>query len=213
MKSSVKLARILSGLTGLFCVLVLSAGCNTLGGPGGMGAVANRGAIAPKAEEKGSSDFLRPGDAVVVSFSGVSDPPPRVEDRIREDGKIVLPFIGAIQASGMTRSQLQQAILKEYVPAYYKQLNVSVNQDIRYVYVYGEVNRRGAVPYTGQMTLLKAVAAAGDFTDFGNRRKVQLRRGSSKPVTINCEKALANSELDVAVYPEDIIYVPRRIFF
>ena len=50
---------------------------------------------------------------------------------------------------------------------------------IRYFYVSGEVNpgsSGGRIPYTGQITVSRAIAAAGDFNPFADRKHVRLYR-------------------------------------
>lgn len=211
------------GLTAAVSLLFAAAGCvttsapppgvhNPTGAPTALDSDPGSNGNGNSATS-GSSDLLRPGDVVIVGFSGVSDPPPRVDDRIREDGKMVLPFIGPIEAAGLTRSELQRRIHDAYVGKYYTQLTVSVNPDVRYIYVDGEVQRPGNIPYQGQMSVSKAIAAAGGFTDFGNRRKVQLIRQGDKPINVNWHKAQRDPRLDLAVYPEDRIHVPRRVLW
>jgi protein involved in polysaccharide export with SLBB domain len=157
------------------------------------------------------SDILRTGDTVIINFSGVSDPPQRVDDRISQDGKITLPFIlEPVQAAGKTRLQLQRDIKALYVPKYFQQLTVTVNADTRYFFVYGEVRKPGPYPYVAQITVTKAIASAGGFTDFAKRKKIQLKRGNSKPITVNSDKAQESPEFDLPVYPDDTIFVPRR---
>ena len=171
--------------------------------------------IAPPPTEKesvGSPDLLKPGDAVVINFTGISDPPPGQQDRIREDGIITLPYIGSVQAAGKTRAELQQEITDLYVPRFYRRLDVTVNPDVRYIYISGEVKIPSRHAYMGGMTVLKAITTAGGFTDFANIKKVQLLRANqTKPIEVNCKEARENSGLDLPVYPDDTIHVPRRI--
>jgi polysaccharide biosynthesis/export protein VpsN len=198
-------------LLGFLLLLAMGlSGCIT--GPGGNQAGgADQGMLPPTSD--GSSDLLHPGDALVINFSGVTDPPAGQQDRIREDGKITLPYIGDVQAAGKTRSELQKEITAGYVPQYFTRLNVTVNADIRYIYVSGEVKIESRHVYMGGMTVLRAIATAGGFTDFANIKRVQLlRAGARTPVEINCDKARQHSELDLAVYPDDKIFVPRRVF-
>jgi protein involved in polysaccharide export with SLBB domain len=62
------------------------------------------------------------------------------------------------------------------------------------------------------MTVTKAIAAAGDFDDFANRKNVQLIRANGKRSTVNCIKALADPTLDPKVYPNDKIVVQKTIW-
>jgi polysaccharide export outer membrane protein len=160
-----------------------------------------------------SSDLIRERDVVTIVFGGVTDPPPMHEERIKEDGLIVLPLLPRpIKAAGLTRRELEQAIRNAYVPAFYHRLNVIVTTEFRVFYVRGEVNGPGTHPYRGGMTVLRAIAAAGDFTDFAKRSNVEITRVNGEKIRVNCEKAQGDSTLDIPIFADDRIYVPRRLF-
>lgn len=186
-------------LSGFLVLTLVLAGCGT---PGGH---------TKTTEKAGSPDILRPGDAVYISFSGVIDPPQRVEDRIREDGCITIPFYPAVEAAGLTRLQLQQKVLDLYVPKYYKRLTVTVNPAERWIYVSGQVRKEGGIPYAGELTVLKAIAAAGGFTDFARKNRVRLTRANGQIINVDCDRALQEPTLDLPLFPGDQVYVPRRL--
>ena len=149
---------------------------------------------------------------MVIEFSGVNDPPPRHEERIKMDGRITLPSIGAVEAAGKTRGELQDTIHNLYVPNYYRYLTVIVRNEGRFFYVKGQVRNPNQYPYIKEMTVLKAIAVAGDFTDFAKKTKVQVTRADGRKVTVNCIKAMRDDRLDLPIYPDDAIEVPRRYF-
>jgi hypothetical protein len=64
------------------------------------------------------------------------------------------------------------------------------------------------------MTLLKAIAAAGDFTAFAQKKSVEVTRANGKKLRpVNCIRALRNPrKYDIPIYPGDHIHVPRRWF-
>jgi protein involved in polysaccharide export with SLBB domain len=160
-----------------------------------------------------STDRLRIGDPVSISFTGVENPPTlKHEERIKNDGRITLPFVGPIEAAGMTRGELQEAILTNYVPKYYKHLTVIVSSESRWFYVDGQVKNPGRFQHQGEMTVLKCIAAAGDFNDFAKKSKVEVTRSNGKKEKVNCIEAQNHSEKDLPVYPDDRIFVPRRYF-
>ena len=193
-------------LVGVLCLLIL-AGCATGGtSPGSHG---DRAGDRPFE----NPDALRVGELLLIEFSGVNDSPARHEERIKTDGKITLPSIGAIQAAGKSRGELEEAIHKAYVPDYYQRLTVIVRNEGRYFYVKGQVKAPGQFPYLKEMTVLKAIAVAGDFTDFAQKKQVLLTRGADgRRLEVNCIKALRDPKLDLSVYPDDTIEVPRRYF-
>ena len=160
---------------------------------------------------------LRIGDSIRVDFSGTPVQLPSIETEIKGDGNIRLDFVGDIEADGKTPGELEKAIQTKYVPDYYTHMNVTVTPTIRFFYVDGEVNGAGSggrIPYTGQITVTRAIAAAGGFNPFANRRNVKLFRvnGAPKAITVNCIKVLDHPELDLPVYPGDKIVVKRRLW-
>ena len=160
-------------------------------------------------------DVLRVGDPISIRFSGVtvSEPPPPVDERLKSDGTIRLPLIPTpVSAEGKTRGQLEEEIYKLYVPKYFKTLTVKVGSEGRTVYVGGEVRIQGRVQYMGRMTVLSAVTAAGGFTDFANRRNVEVTRASGRKEKVNCIKAQQDPKYDPPVYPDDRIEVRRRLW-
>ncbi len=155
---------------------------------------------------------LATGDPIRVTFSGLQDQIPPHEEQIKEDGTITLPNIGVIVAQGKTTGELQKEIHDKYVPAYYKRLTVTVSTERRVYYVQGQVRASGRQEYLGPTTVLKAIATAGDFTDFANRRKVVLTRTDGARLIVDCIKAAKDSTYDLPVYPGDKIEVPMRGF-
>ena len=63
------------------------------------------------------------------------------------------------------------------------------------------------------MTVLKAIASAGGVTDFANKRNVKLIHADGRKKSINIKKAIDQPALDLQVYPDDKVIVPRRLFW
>jgi len=152
------------------------------------------------------------GDTVTVSLSGLPNTIEPVTAPITDDGTIALADIGKVPAAGKTAGELQNEIHDMYVPAYYTHITVTVTIGDRVYYVRGEVKTPGRLVYTSETSVTKAIAAAGDFTDFANRRKVKLMRTNGSSITVNCNRVLAGDEPDPQVYPGDQIYVPKTIW-
>lgn len=149
-------------------------------------------------------------DVIRVTFADTPVPPEPHEESIKEDGTITLPLIGAIKAEGKTPGELQKAIHAKYVPDYYKRLTVTIFSMRRVYYVSGHVRQPNRQEYIGPTTVLKAIASAGDFTDFADRKKVNLTRADGSQHTVDCIKAAKDSTFDLPVFPGDKINVPLR---
>ena len=98
--------------------------------------------------------------------------------QIRPDGKVTLPLVGDVAAAGRTSVELRDAIsasLKEFITN--PVVTVIVTEaSPQVVYVTGEVNKPGALTLTGQMSILQALAMAGGFTDFANKKNILIKR-------------------------------------
>lgn len=97
---------------------------------------------------------------------------------VRPDGKISMPLIGEVMASGRTANQLAGQIagrLKEYKdnPA----VTVSVKEvNSYYVYVLGEVTKPGKYQLKSHTTVLQAIAIAGGFNLYAAKNRMQVIR-------------------------------------
>jgi protein involved in polysaccharide export with SLBB domain len=60
--------------------------------------------------------------------------------------------------------------------------------------------------------VLRAVATAGGFTDFANRKKIELRRHNGEIIKVNYKDAIKDPRKDPLVYPNDQIIVGKRVF-
>lgn len=178
----------------------------------GTNSVSAKASSQPAAAHGFSSDRLVPGNKITITYSGNPSPPPKHDEKVREDGFISPPLLlKPVMAAGKTVGQLQEELQNFYVPSYFKSLTVTVTTEERVVYVGGEVKAPGPHPYLPGMTVLKAIQAAGDFTEYGNRRNVTVTRANGQQETVNCNKALDDARYDKPVYPDDRIHVKRRI--
>ena len=160
-----------------------------------------------------STDSLEPGNQITITFSGLSTVPIPYSCRIREDGTISPPYLKEpIIAAGKTIGELERELEKEYVPAIYKTINVTIRTADRFFYVGGEVRQPSRQIFIGRITVTQAIQSAGDFTDFGDQRAVRVIRASGKVDIIDCKAALDDPTRDLPVYPGDNIVVGRRLF-
>lgn len=97
---------------------------------------------------------------------------------VDKNGKINFPVLGELSIGGMTSKEAQDYIISLIYPRYIAEKPVVNVRFVNFgVSVLGEVARPGV--YTsanGQMTILDALAAAGDMTIYGRRDNVLLLR-------------------------------------
>jgi polysaccharide biosynthesis/export protein len=134
---------------------------------------------------------------------------------VRPDGKISLPLLNDVQASGLTAMQLAGSIrdgLTKYLTN--PQVTVTVTEiNSRRVYVTGEVMRTGAMPLLPNMTVLQALASAGGFTQFARLKDIYILRienGQQVKYPFDYKEALKGKhpERNILLKPGDLIVVP-----
>lgn len=188
----------------LLAALAWLGGCETT--TTGSGATKN-----PRVAASDTAAQLRPGDALVVTLSGIPDSSNN-SVQIDEQWSISLPFIGVISATGMNSGELSQAIRQAYLEQkFYTSISVSVTVTERYVYIGGEVQRPGRIPWSPDLTLAKAVQSAGGFTLYAKEIKVTLTR-DRKAYEFDVRLAQRQPEEDPLLFPGDSIQVPRSAF-
>jgi polysaccharide export outer membrane protein len=135
---------------------------------------------------------------------------------VRPDGKISMPLLHDIQASGLTAMQLRDKIstaLGEFMPN--PEVAVSVNdvKSLR-VSILGEVSKPGVLELRGQTTILEAIAMAGGFKDFASPSKITILRtdgnGKTQRIRFNYNRAISSGsdEENVVLRSGDVVVVP-----
>lgn len=168
----------------------------------------------PDVAGMGDSEVLRAGDLLKITFRGPAAVQiPDHQERIPESGQITLQYIGKVDAVGRTRVQLQDEIRSKYVPDVFRELSVTIAPAERFFYVSGEVRKPDRHPYLGEITLREAIAAAGDFTDFADKRRIQVTRTSGRVLRGDYIRALEDPiTYDLKIFPGDKIVVKRRVW-
>ena len=155
------------------------------------------------------------GQDDVLDISVWKEPDVSRQVPVRPDGKISLPLLNDVQASGLTPMQLQTQ-LTEKLKKYFTEPQVTVIViaiNSRRVYLMGEINRPGAFPLVPNMTVLQAISSAGGLTQFANSSKIQILRnenGKQVPYFFNYKDVIrgVKTEQNILLKPGDSIVVP-----
>jgi polysaccharide export outer membrane protein len=171
-------------------------------------------AAAASNENRESTELrpLHPGDVLRITFTDLPILVSPFDQTVKEDGTITLLENQTFTAAGKTRSALEKEIHDRYVPRFFVRMTVSVEwkDQTRFFYVGGEVKREDRQVYISRVTVVKAIQSAGGFTDFANKRKIQLTRADGHKVFLNYNKLIKDPRMDPEVYPGDSILVYRR---
>lgn len=134
---------------------------------------------------------------------------------VNKEGEIDFPVLGKMKVAGMTADELKAKLEKEIgkdVDAPYVRVQL-VNFKVN---VLGEVRNPGSVEVTTQrFSVLDALAAAGDLTEYGFRDRVLVIReegGVKKYHRINLNDAATLSSPYFYLQQNDVVYVsPNQI--
>lgn len=166
-------------------------------------------------DEEGASAVglyqLRPLDPLVVSLLGIPEEK-QLETVIDEKGTITLPYIDEpVKASGLTTSELERKIQHIYTDGQiYRNITVNIVTKAKSYYMEGEVRQPQEYPLNRRITLLQAIAAASDYTEYANKRKVTITR-NGQIMKFNAKEIEKHPEMDVPVEAGDRIKVHRSL--
>lgn len=131
------------------------------------------------------------------------------------NGDVTMPVLGAVHVAGMTRTEAEEAI-RQLLAKQVVNPMVQVNLINAKVSVLGEVMQPRQVPMTGdRLTILEALAAAGDLTPYGRRDNVLVTREVNGKMEMT-RLDLRSSDIYTSPYfylqQNDVVYVsPNKV--
>jgi protein involved in polysaccharide export with SLBB domain len=164
-------------------------------------------AVPAQSASSGSGAVFRTGDTFELRMTGMP-----LEDAnmysliftIGGDGMVNIPLGGQIRAAGLTQSQLEKAIEKKLVDEKIftnPTATINVPNQARFVTVGGNVRAPNRQPWSSDLTLLVAVAAAGGGNEWAGD-KIDLIRGGQVQ-TFSLKKLNRNPSDDPKLLPGD----------
>lgn len=97
---------------------------------------------------------------------------------VRPDGKISLPLVGEVTASGLTPDALREELQKA-AARFLADANVAVvvrQVKSRDVFITGQVAHPGAFPLTGPRTIMQLIALAGGLSEYADANSITVMR-------------------------------------
>lgn len=136
----------------------------------------------PRTMHQPSDYRIGPGDVLGVRVW--NQPTMSIEKtRVREDGKVTVPFLQDVEVVGRTPAELSERLqvqLKTYVVNPVVTVTVEEQRPLR-ISVTGEVAKPGVYELDRGAGVLSALAAAGGFTEFAHRDRIFVLRYGLSP--------------------------------
>jgi polysaccharide export outer membrane protein len=142
---------------------------------------------------------------------------------VRPDGKISVPLIGDVQASGQTPENLADTI-EQRLGSYIREPQVSVvvtsmgsHEFVDRVRVTGAVAQPTSTPHRDGMTVLDIVLSSGGLSPFASGNKAMLYRsmnGEVVAIPVRLDDILERGDIatNYSLRPGDILTIPERNF-
>lgn len=171
------------------------------------------GATVPAGVATPGDYVIGPEDVLTVVFWREKDM--SGDFGVRPDGKISLPLINEVRASGLTPDQLRVE-LTEAAAKYIEDPTVSVVVkaiNSRKVFITGMVAKPGPYPLTGPTTVLQLIATAGGLHEYADSKNVSIMRTENARQTrlrFNYKDVSKGKNLkqNIELKPGDTIIVP-----
>ena len=127
--------------------------------------------------------------------------------RLTDSGSFSYPFLGEINARGLTTVQVEERIVEGLAGDYLVDPKVSVSiVEYREFFVNGYVKSPGGYPFKPGLTVQKAIALAGGLTERASDDRVEIIRERDG------EKEKFSAKLQTPVLPGDILTIEQRFF-
>src|SRR6202171_575957 len=148
---------------------------------------------------------LGPGDRIIIKVFGEEDL--SMDFRLNDSGRLNYPFLGELVVEGLTVAELEQRITRGLKDSYLRDPAVTISiAEYRPFFLKGEVRNPGGIPYQPKLTVERAIAIGGGFTERASRSKIEIIRASDPK-----HKAV-RVELSDPVFPGDVITVKQSFF-
>ncbi len=160
--------------------------------------------IASACYAEGFSGYrLGSGDKISIKVFGEEEL--SSEFTLSDAGTLSFPFLGEINALDMTIGELSSLLATKLSDGFLVNPNINIQViNYREFYINGEVENPGAYPYQPGLTLQKAAALAGGYTE---------RASSSKMYVIHDgEEQRQKMKNNHAVEPGDVITIDQSFF-
>lgn len=171
--------------------------------------------LAPPSNNPNDDTFVI-GNDDVLGINVWKEPDFSRSIQVRSDGKISLPLLGEIQATGRTPSQLEQDIstkLRDYIAK--PEVTVMVEQiNSKKFNILGQVTRPGSYSLTLAPTIMDAIAIAGGLRDFAKKNAIYILRkksgGDEIRIVFNYKGFIKGkrSDQNIKLEPHDTVVVP-----
>jgi polysaccharide export outer membrane protein len=173
-------------------------------------------AVVGAPPDPGSERTYRIGPHDLLKIEIFQVPELSSEERVNEDGNVVMSLIGSVKVGGLTPDEAEQLIANKLGQDHLQNPQVDIfvaEYASQKVTVTGNVNKPGVFPVAGRTTLLEAIALAGGFDEVANKDEVVVFRrqpaGGVNAYVVDVDAIEEGKLADPVIAADDRIVVPK----
>jgi protein involved in polysaccharide export with SLBB domain len=123
------------------------------------------------------------------------------------EGQLTLPLVGQVEVATLPLPDASTHLENKLKDGYLRDPKVTIELvKGRPYYILGEVNKPGEYPFVSGLTMMNAIASAGDFTYRADRVRILVKRSDSP------SEAEVELKPNTPVQPGDTIRIRERFF-
>ncbi len=152
-------------------------------------------------------DSYRLGPNDVIEMIVINDAKIDGNFTVDGNGNINLPYINEINVNALSLVEAQQKIIDAYKDGYFFDPKITLRiKTFRPFYLVGEIQSPGEYEYEENISILKAVAAAGGFTYRADRQDIKIIRNIGKvPHVVMADRF-------TKIMPGDVVEIEEKLF-
>ena len=156
------------------------------------------------------------GDGDVLAISYYKEKDMTADYVVRPDGKITLPLLNDLAASGLTTDQLREKLTQQSAK-FFVDPNITVGVrtiNSRKMFITGGVNKPGPIDLLVPLDVMSAISVAGGLKEYANGKNIIVLRtegGKQKAIRFNYKEVSEGKNLDqnIPLKPGDKVVVPE----
>lgn len=137
---------------------------------------------------------------------------------VAADGTVNYPHVGRFRASGLTCAEVEELLADGLKQGFLRKPSVACSiteYKSKQIFVLGEVQNPGSIPYRTDISIIEAFALAGGFSNRASSNNTKLTRvidGVEVQVRVPMQEIVEGRQRNLKLLPGDIVFVPESAY-
>lgn len=137
---------------------------------------------------------------------------------VASDGTVNYPHVGRFRASGLTCAEVEEFLAEGLKNGFLRKPSVActiTEYKSKQIFVLGQVQNPGSIPYRTDISIIEAFALAGGFSERASSNNTKLTRvidGVEVQVRVPMQEIVEGRQRNLKLLPGDIVFVPESAY-